>query len=320
MRIVIPDDVFRLYEGGPAIDRLRRLGEVAHYTENAPDPEALLERLAGCEAILTTRYQTDFKSTDLLDHLPGLRIISVMGTRPRMIDMKRARARNIAVSVTPGASSQSVAEHTIALILGLAKRLAAVIPAMQAGGWPRSSGVELGGKTLGLMGFGHIGMKVCRMALGLGMRVIVWSKRMTPERAEAEGARAATMEECLGADVVSLHLHVNEETRGIMSAGRIALMKPEAFLVNTSRAALVEEGALVEALRAGRIAGYGADVFEPDEPLPADSPYRALENTLLTPHSAWDTDGTLARFASLPVGNIEAFLRGEPQNLVEEDA
>ena len=131
MRIVIPDDVFGLYEGREALDRLRRLGEVAHHTDKAPHREALLERLAGAEVILTTRYQTDFRSTDLLDHLPALRLISVMGTRPRMIDMRRARTRGIAVSVTPGASSQSVAEQTLMFILALAKRIPAILPAMR---------------------------------------------------------------------------------------------------------------------------------------------------------------------------------------------
>ncbi len=320
MRIVIPDDNFGLFTGTAPLARLQGLGEVAHYTENAPDREALLERLGDAEVILTTRYQTDLKSTDLLDHIPNLKCISIMGTRPRMVDMQRANARGITVSVTPGASSQSIAEHTMMFILTLAKRMLAVTPAMKAGEWPRETGVEIHGKTISLLGFGHIGVKVCRMALGFGMRVITWSRSMTSERAGAEGAEAATLEECLKADFVSLHLHVNEGTRGIISRERIAQMKPEAFLINTSRAALVDQEALIEALRGNRIAGAGIDVFEPDEPLPPDSPFRSLDNAVLTPHSAWDTDGTLGRFLRLPVENIEAFLNGSPQNTVTEDA
>ena len=152
------------------------------------------------------------------------------------------------------------------------------------------------------------------------MRVITWSRSMTPERAAAEGAEAASLEECLKADFVSLHLHVNDGTRGIITRERLAQMTPEAYLINTSRAALVDQEALIEALRERRIAGAGIDVFEPDEPLPPDSPFRLLEGAVVTPHSAWDTDGTLGRFIGLPVENIEAFLGGRPRNIVTEDA
>lgn len=320
MRIVIPDDSLGLFTDSAPLKKLQGLGEVSHFTDNAPDREALLERLGDAEIILTTRYQTDFKTTDLLDYMPNLKFISVMGTRPRMIDMARANARGIGVSVTPGASSQSIAEHTMMFILGLTRNILRVSSGMRAGEWPRQEGVELYGKTISLLGFGHIGVKVCRMALGFGMRVITWSRSMTPERASADGARAATLDECMGADFVSLHLHVNDGTRGIVSRARLAQMKPEAYLINTSRAALVDQAALIDVLREKRIAGAGIDVFEPDEPLPEDSPFRALDNVIVTPHSAWDTDGTLGRFKSIPVENIEAFLNGNPQNIVTEDA
>jgi phosphoglycerate dehydrogenase-like enzyme len=319
MRIVIPDDNFELFTGTPALDLLRGLGEVRHYRDNAPDREALLERVGDAEIILTTRYQTDFKTTDLLEHIPGLKMIAVMGTRPRRIDMKRARGKGITVSCTPGASSPSIAEHTIMMVLALAKRLPAIVPAMREGGWPRADGIEIEGKTISLLGFGHIGAKVSRKAVGLGMRVIAWSRSMTPERAAGHGAEAASLDACLGADFVSLHLHVTDETRGIMSRETIAKMKPHAFLINTSRAALVDMEALIDALRESRIAGAGIDVFEPEEPLPEDSPYRSLDNVILTPHSAWNTDGTVGRFLTMPVENIEAFLKGAPQNVVTED-
>lgn len=319
MRIVIPDDTSDLFAGSPALEKLRSLGEVEHYTDNAPDREALLARLGDAEIILTTRYQTDFKETDLLEHIPNLRMISVMGTRPRRINMKLARARGLTVSCTPGASSKSIAEHTIMMMLALAKRLPVMVPGMSGGAWPVARGVELEGKTISLLGFGHIGTKVSAKAVGLGMRVIAWSRSMTPERADEFGAGAASFDECLGADFVSLHLHVNDGTRGIISREALGKMKPHAYLINTSRAALVDGEALIEALRGGRIAGAGIDVFEPDEPLPEDSPYRSLDNVILTPHSAWDTDGTVGRFLSMPVDNIEAFINGTPRNVVTED-
>ncbi|MBI3127323.1 MAG: D-2-hydroxyacid dehydrogenase family protein [Candidatus Tectomicrobia bacterium] len=320
MRIVIPDDGDRLFPGSEALERLRRLGAVSYHGDTAQSPEALLDRLGGAEIILTTRYKTDFKSTDILDRLPALRMISVMGTRPRMIDMGRARARGITVTVTPAASAPSVAEHTIMLLLALAKQMPFMVPAMKEGGWPRRPGVEVEGKTMGLLGFGNIGRRVCRMAAALGMRVLAWSKNMTPARAAAEGARAASLEECLGADFVVLLLHATPETRGLLSRERLARMKPAAYLVNTARAALVDMEALCEALRQKKIAGAGLDVFEPDEPLPAGSPLRALDNVLLTPHSAWDTEGTQGRFVSLTVDNIEAWLQGRPRNVVTGDA
>ncbi len=320
MQIVIPDDSFRLFENSQALARLRTLGEVRYFADNAASEEELRARLADAEIILTTRYQTDFKTTDLLDHLPQLRMISVMGTRPRMIDMARANARGIVVTTTPGASAASVAEHTMMLLLALAKRMPLIFPAMREGGWPQPMGTELAGKTLGLIGFGHIARLVCRMALGFGMRVLAYSPSMTPERAQAEGAEAASAEECLAADVVSLHLHLPEGAAPFMTSEKFACMKETAYFVNTARAGVVDEEALLDALRNGRIAGAGIDVFEPFEPLPADSPYRALDNVVITPHSAWITDGTNARFRDVPVENVEAFLRGAPVNVVREDA
>ncbi len=320
MQIVIPDDSFRLFENSEALERLRTLGDVRHYTERAESGEALLERLQDAEIILTTRYQTDFKTTDLLDRIPRLRMISVMGTRPRMIDMERANARGIVVSTTPAASAASVAEHTMMLVLALSKRMPIMFPAMRAGGWPQDQGVELAGKTLGLIGFGHIARLVCRMALGFGMRVVAWSRSMTPARAGAEGAEAASVDECLGADVVSLHIHLPAGAAPFMSREKFARMKKTAYFINTSRARIVDGDALLDALRDGRIAGAGLDVFEPFEPLPGDSPYRSLDNVLITPHSAWITDGTYARFRNAPVANVEAFLRGAPTHVVREDA
>ena len=180
--------------------------------------------------------------------------------------------------------------------------------------------MELLGKTLSLIGFGHIGSKVVPMARGFGMDVLAWSKNMTAERAAEAGACAASLAECMLADFVTIQLHVTPETRGIISRERIAQMKTTAFLINTSRAALVDMDALFEALRERRIAGAGLDVFEPDEPLPGDSPLRALDNVILTPHVAADTEGAIAREARISVDNVEAYVRGEPENLVFEDA
>lgn len=320
MKIVIPDDYEGNFTDSPQLARLEGLGEVAHFTGRPVDEKEMAERIADAEIILTVRYQTDFKNAGLLDAAPKLRFISVWGTRPRAVDMKRARERGVSVAVTPGAGSPSVAEHTMMMALALAKRLPYQGPAMRAGAWERVQGVELLGKTLSVVGFGHIGSKVVPMARGFGMEALAWSKHMTPERAAKAGARAATLEDCMLADFVTIQLHVTPETRGIISRERIAGMKSTAFLINTSRAALVDMEALLEALREKRIAGAGLDVFEPEEPLPEDSPYRSLDNVILTPHVAAHTEGAVEREARIAVDNVEAFIRGNPQNLVFEDA
>ena len=320
MKIVIPDDYERSLADSGQLARLEELGEVAHFTERPRDNEEMAERIAGAEIILTMRFQTDFKNTGLLDAARALRFISIWGTRPRAVDMKRAGEREISVAVTPGAGSPSVAEHTMMMVLALAKRLPFHGPAMRAGEWERARGVELLGKSLSVVGFGHIGSKVVPMARGFGMDVLAWSKNMTAERAAKEGARAASLAECMRADFVTIQLHATPETRGIISRERIAQMKPAAFLINTSRAALVDMDALFEALRERRIAGAGLDVFEPDEPLPGDSPLRALDNVILTPHVAAHTEGAVAREARISVDNVAAYIQGEPQNLMFEDA
>ena len=320
MKIVIPDDYERSLVDSGQLARLEGLGEVAHFTERPRDNEEMAERILEAEIILTMRFQTDFKNTGLLDAAHKLRFISIWGTRPRVVDMKRARARGVSVSVTPGAGSPSVAEHTMMMVLALAKQLPFQGPAMRAGAWERAQGVELLGKSLSLIGFGHIGSKVVPMARGFGMDVLAWSKNMTAERAAKEGACAASLAGCMLADFVTIQLHVTPETRGIISRDRIAQMKTTAFLINTSRAALVDMDALFEALRERRIAGAGLDVFEPDEPLPGDSPLRALDNVILTPHVAAHTEGAVAREARISVDNVAAYVRGEPQNLVFEDA
>ena len=320
MKIVIPDDYEGNFTDSPQLARLMELGEVGHFTERPVSEEQMAERIAGAEIILTVRYQTDFRKAGLLDAARRLRFISVWGTRPRAVDMKRARERGVSVSVTPGAGSPSVAEHTMMMVLALSKRLPFQGPAMRAGAWERVRGVELLGKTLSVIGFGHVGSKVVPMARGFGMEVLVWSKHMTPERAACAGARAASLDACMRADFVTIQLHVTPETRGVISRERIAQMKPTAFLINTSRAALVEMDALLDALRERRIAGAGLDVFEPEEPLPGDSPYRSLDNVVLTPHVAAHTEGAVEREARIAVDNVEAFVQGNPQNLVFEDA
>ena len=252
MKIVIPDD----YGGEPSqtppnLRASRSLGEVAHFTERPRDDEEMAERILDAEIILTVRFQTDFKNTGLLDAARGLRFISIWGTRPRAVDMKRAEGagRFRRRDARSGESLRSRTHDDDGPGPGEA---AAVSRTRHAGGCVGAGvqGVEILGKSLSVVGFGHIGSKVVPMARGFGMDVLAWSKNMTPERAAKEGARAASLDECVRADFVTIQLHVTPETRGIISRERIAQMKPTAFLINTSRAALVDMDALFEALSA----------------------------------------------------------------------
>ncbi|NVK77936.1 hypothetical protein HG542_09680 [Streptomyces morookaense] len=206
------------------------------------------------------------------------------------------------------------AELTWALILGLARGLVQENTALREGGpWQSTVGTDLYGRRLGLLGLGRIGSKVARVGQAFGMDVIAWSRNLTDERAAAAGARrAASKEELLASsDIVSVHLPLTDGTRGLIGEAELKAMRPGAFLVNTSRAAIVDQEALATALREGRIAGAGVDVFD-IEPLPADHPYRSLPNLLATPHLGYVTRRNYDGYFAQAVEDIEAFLAGEP--------
>ncbi len=319
VQIVIPDDFPPAYSGRPEVDDLRRLGAVTVHASKARDRAELLDRLAGARIAVNVRSYTLFDA-ELLARLPDLALIAVFGTGTDNIDLVAAATLGIAVSNAPGANARSVAEHAVTLALSVARAVPRHDRELRAGRWVHFEGPEFQGKTFGVIGLGAIGRHTARIAAAFGMRVIAWSLTPDEDRARALGAELVEFDDLLRrSDVVSLHLASTERTRGIIGARELGLLKPSAILVNTSRGALIDEPALIDVVRAGRIFGAGLDVFA-EEPLPAGHALAALDNVVLTPHAGWVTREARERLLRLPVENIAAYLAGRPQNIVNPDA
>ncbi len=246
-------------------------------------PEQLPSLLDGYDFVLDDHNQLP---ADALAQCPALKHVIFLGTGARSyMDPEALAALGIAVHVIKGYGDIAVAEHTVALMWAAARGLARMDRGMRAGQWLRTEGVQLHGKTLGLLGFGGIAAEVARIAAGAGMNVIAWNRT----RRQAPGVTFVDVDALLReSDVLSLHLLLTDETRGFLNAGRLARLRPGVLLVNTARGALVDEAALLEALRAGRIAHAALDVFD-EEPLPMGHPFTALENVTLSAHSAFRT-------------------------------
>ena len=320
MNIVIPDDFPSAYADHRAqLDRLRPLGEVAWHRTRAADRDELIERLRGAEAAINVRGYTRFDEP-LLATLPALRLISVLGTGTDNIDLDACSRRGVVVTNCPGASTAAVAELTWALLLAVARNLVRSDRSVRDGAWEHLPSFELRGKTLGVIGLGLIGQEVARLGQAFGMRVMAWSYRHDPERAARAGVELAAFDDILReVDVVSIHVRNSAEARGLIGPRELALMKPSAVLINTARAAIVDEAALLGALREKRIAGAGLDVFL-QEPLPGGSAWAELDNVVLTPHAGAVTAEASARLAAMPVDNILAFAGGQPENVVNPAA
>jgi phosphoglycerate dehydrogenase-like enzyme len=312
LRCVVLDD----YQG-VALERadwaaLAGGAEVEVLREHLDGEDAVAEALKDAAIVVAMRERTPFRDS-LLARLPALRLLVTSGMANAAIDLAAAANRGVTVCGT-ATSSEPTAELTWALIHGVTRHLATEGAAMRAGGpWQSTVGTNLHGATLGLLGFGKIGVLVGRVGLAFGMRVQSWSPNLTAERTAAEGVRlAASKEELLSSsDIVSIHLRLGDRSRGLLDAAALAAMKPTAFLVNTSRAPIVDSGALLDALRAGTIAGAGLDVFE-TEPLPAGDPLRTLPNVLATPHLGYVTRDSYRMYYGEAVEDIQAFLAGEP--------
>ena len=278
--------------------------------EHIADRDALVERIAGAEILVIMRERTPFTAT-LIERLPRLRLLVTSGMRNAAIDLPAAHARGIEVCGTES-SPTPPAELTWALILALARHLPAEAASLRANGpWQGSVGADLAGATLGVLGLGRIGAMVARVGVAFGMRVLAWSPNLTDERAAAAGVERATSFDALleSSDVLTVHLVLGERSRGLIGEAQLRRMKPSAYLVNTSRAPIVDQAALVRALEGNWIAGAGLDVFE-TEPLPADSPFRRLPNALALPHLGYVSRDNYRTFFTQAVEDIEAWLAG----------
>jgi phosphoglycerate dehydrogenase-like enzyme len=286
--------------------------DVDVFRDHIADEDALVAALQDHEIVVIMRERTPFPRS-VLERLPNLRLLVTTGMRNASVDVAAAVERGVVVSGTRGLVSPTV-ELTWALITGLARSIAVENAGLRSGGpWQRTVGTDLAGATLGVVGLGRIGSEVAKIGLAFGMDVVAWSTNLTAEAAEAVGARLAPSKEELLAvsDIVTIHLVLSDRTRGLLGAAELEKMRPEAVLVNTSRAPIVDQDALIAALRAGRIAGAALDVYD-IEPLPADHPYRTLPNVLATPHLGYVTKRNYAIFHREIVEDIAAYLAGEP--------
>lgn len=307
--IVVPDDFPAVLTGSVAEQDLRKLGEVVIHAERGANEEAeLARRIGDAEAVLNIRAYAKFTKA-VLDRSPKLRIISIWGTGTDHIDLMECERRGITVANTAGVNAHAVAEHTLALMLAITRRIPAMDRDVRRGEWPRGLLKQLEGHTLGIVGLGAIGRRVAALAAPFGMRLLTTTAGEDAGRGAALGAEAVSIEKLLAeSDIVTLHMRLDAATEGMLNRDRLALMKPTAFLINTARAGLVDRVALVEALAHGQIAGAALDVFH-QEPLPADDPLLALSNVILTPHNAGMSREVIENGLRRAVGNIGHYLR-----------
>jgi phosphoglycerate dehydrogenase-like enzyme len=298
-------------------DSLADRVEVTIFNDHLDDRDQLIERLRDFEIICAMRERTRFDA-ETINALPNLRLLLTTGRYNHSIDFGACSAREVAVCGT-GDVHGAAAELTWGLILSLARHIPAEDRDFKKGAkWQLRLGHSLAERKLGLLGFGRLGQRVARVARAFGMEVLVWSKNITQSRADSEGATATeSLDDLLSrADIVSIHLRLNAETRGLLGRRELGLMKPSAFLVNTSRGPIIDERALIDALNENRLAGVALDVFD-TEPLPSDHPFRKIDKIIGTPHVGFVTEETYDVFFHDTVENIAFWLNGEPVRVIE---
>jgi len=280
--------------------------EITVFNDHIADPEAVIERLAPFDVVCVMRERTPLPRA-IIERLPRLKLIASTAGRNASIDTAAAAERGVRVTGT-GYRSTPTVEMTWALILASARHIVGESNSVRHGGWQTSIGRELAGRTLGVLGLGNIGGEVARIGHAFGMKVIAWSQNLTAERAGAAGATLVAREQLFReADVATVHLVLSASTRGLVGAAELALMKPTAWLVNTSRGPIVEEGALIRVLESRAIAGAAIDVFGA-EPLPADHPFRRLDNVLATPHIGYVAEDLYRVFYGDTAAAVAAWL------------
>jgi len=310
MKVAVLDDYQDVAAGYADWASLAPQAETTIYRDHLADPSALAERLRPYDVVCMMRERTRLDAA-LLARLPNLKLIVTTAMRNAALDVAAARARGIIVCGT-GAPQNGTPELVWLHILALARNVERERAGLREGRWQVSVGQDLHGATLGLLGLGRIGQQVARVASAFGMEVLAWSPNLTPARAEAGGAQWASKEDLFSrSDFVVIAMQLRDSTRGLVGQAELSRMKPTAFLINTSRAGLVDEDALLCALRQARIAGAGLDVFEA-EPLPSGHPALHLPNVLVTPHLGYVTHRTYGQFYRETVEDIQAWLQGNP--------
>jgi D-3-phosphoglycerate dehydrogenase len=324
MKIVVIHDYADVFRGTRAYPRLKD-HEVIIHTDAYTDPGRVIEQVAGCDALLLTQQRVPL-TRQIIERLPGLRFISQTGRNTNHLDIPACTQHGIVVSAGGssggGSPYSTTAELTWGLILASLRHLPYEVARLKQGHWHTTVGTRLFGNTLGVYAFGHIGGAVARVGNAFGMQVVCWGREGSTARAKTEGFEIAASREAFfeNADVISLHLPSNNETRGIVNADDLAHMKPTALLVNTSRAPIIAEGALVAALQQGR-PGYAAvDVYEEEPVVGANHPLLQMPNVLCTPHLGYAERGSYEALYTLAVDQLLAFAEGQPINVANPEA
>ncbi len=316
LKIVVPGDAPPQIQGSPHLERLKPYGDVVVYTDRPETAVEKLRRAAAADILINSRGLVKWPA-EILRQLPKLKLISLCSIGTDMIALAEAKKRGIVVCNQPGRTAPVVAEHSFGLMFALAKRAAFLTAAVKAGEWPRRDNVYLQGKTLGVIGTGHIGAEMARLGRAIGMNVIAWTYHSSTERAKQLGVQFVSLDELLStADVVSLHVKLTEESRHLIGERELALMKPNALLINVARGGVLDTDALVRALNSGHLGGAAIDVYD-EEPPPANHPLLACEQVIFTPHCADMTPEGVELLNEGAVDNIIAFLEGAPRNVVQ---
>lgn len=310
MRVAVLDDYLKVAEG---LADWKSLGADVRFFDQYIQPSELVATLQDFDVIVAMRERSAFPAA-VIDGLPKLRLLVTTGLRNNSIDLDACRKKGVVVAGAPGdqLSTGATTELAWALLLGLFKRVPHEYVNMQQGKWQTQMPATVAGKRLGLLGVGNLGQRMGKVGLAFGMDVVAWSPNLTEERARDAGVRMVSKEELFStSDAISVHLVLSARTRGIVDAASIAAMKSTAYLINTSRAGLVDTDALKTALEQGKIGGAGLDVFE-TEPLPADDGWRKVPRTLLTPHLGYATPENFAVFYPNVLASIQAWVAGNP--------
>jgi D-3-phosphoglycerate dehydrogenase len=296
-------------------DKVKDRVEIKVFNDHLGGPDRVIPALQGFEIIVAMRERTGFPKK-VIDALPDLKLLITTGMRNASIDTEAAKARGVSVCGT-GTFGNPTSGVAIGLMLELTRRIGFENARLHAGApWQTTIGLDLDGMTLGIVGLGKLGTRTANIAKAFGMKVLAWSQNLTPEKCREAGVDYASKDELFRqSDFITIHVVLSARTRGLIGAAEIALMKPTAFLINTSRGPIVDEAGLISALRQHTIAGAGLDVFDV-EPLPLDHPYRKMDNVVITPHLGYVSEQNYRRYFADAVDDIRGFLDGKPMRVL----
>jgi len=315
VKIVVPGDDPVQIAGSPHLEQLKPYADIDLHTDRPQSSEEKVRRAKEADIIINTRGVVTWGAEDF-KQLPNLKMITSCSIGTDMFDLEAAKDQGVIICNQPGRTAPVVAEHMFGLMFAAAKRAAFLTAGMKAGKWIRMDNVFLQGKVLGIVGTGSIGSEMARLGRAIGMDVIAWTYNPSPDRADKLGVRFVELDELLKmADVVSLHVKLTDESRGMIDAEALSKMKKGVILLNGARGAVVDTPALVDALDSGHLGGVGIDVYD-EEPVPADYPLLSCEQVVLTPHCADMTPEGVDLLNSGAVKNVIAYLKGEPINRV----